>query len=109
MTIGSRLDITIDTTVEFTFIISNDGQDPIELKFPSGLAVDFVVCQDGTEVWRWSDGRMFTQAIESTTLSPGESVSYTGRWHNPDPGEWTAVATLEAVNVSLKATSSFQV
>src|SRR5690606_11346583 len=31
--------------------------------FPNGQAFDFVVEQDGRELWRWSAGRAFSQAV----------------------------------------------
>jgi len=30
---------------------------------------------DDTEVWRWSDGQMFAQAVRTETLAPGDSVT----------------------------------
>ena len=41
----------------------------VELDFPDGQTHDFVVLDAaGSEVWRWSDGRMFTQAHAEQVL-----------------------------------------
>jgi hypothetical protein len=47
---------------------------PLKLEFGSGQTFDVVVRdEDGKDVWRWSDGRGFTQALRSETVS-GERV-----------------------------------
>ncbi len=43
---------------------------PLELNFGSGQTFDVVVRdEEGKDVWRWSDGRGFTQALRSETVS----------------------------------------
>ena len=47
---------------------------PLKLEFGSGQTFDVVVRdEDGKDVWQWSDGRGFTQALRSETVS-GERV-----------------------------------
>ena len=97
MTLEATLDPTVDDDVEFVFHVVNTGTDPIELTFRSGLTADLTVYDaDGETVWQWSEGRMFTQAVERATLDPGEAFEQQFRWNEPPDGTYTAVATLEA-------------
>lgn len=83
--------------VEFVFRVTNTGKAPVELTFRSGLVADVVVYDaTGEERWRWSDSRMFTQALESETLAPSQILEYTRIWKDPPSGEYTAVGCLEA-------------
>lgn len=98
-----------DDAVAFTFVVTNAGDEPVELRFRNGLAADFVVLDGETAVWRWSDGRLFTQALWSEPLAPDGSVTYEATWSDPVPGTFDAVATLEASNVDLEARTEFGV
>lgn len=72
-----------DGEVELTLQVTNPSDQPVELTFPTGQSFDFVVQRDGRELWRWSADRMFTQAMRSTTLAPGETVTHQATWHPP--------------------------
>jgi hypothetical protein len=106
--------LTVDVgsgAVEFALTIDNGGTEPAEVTYRSGLHADFAVSEgaDGPEVWRWSEGRMFTQAIETETLEPGESVRYTAAWEDPSPGEYAVTASLAAADADLERRKSFTV
>ena len=96
MSLEATLDASVDGAVEFEFTVNNTGDGPVELQFRSGKVADVAVLDDGEEVWRWSAGRMFTQALQSRTLAPGESVSHQFTWDDPQSGTYTARGTLEA-------------
>ena len=99
MALTGSLDTQVETDrVSFTFTVENAGDDPVILSFRDACTADFAVLDGETERWRWSRGRMFTQALQSESLDPGESVTYEGEWQNPEAGTHTAVATLEAEN-----------
>lgn len=91
--------------VRFEVTITNNGSESVDLRFRSGLEVDVAVMAGDTEVWRWSDGRFFTQALQTLKLAPGESERYIRRWENPSPGDFTAVATLEDRGRSARTTT----
>ncbi|MCX7597700.1 MAG: BsuPI-related putative proteinase inhibitor [Armatimonadetes bacterium] len=60
--------------IALRLLVRNDGDEPVELKFPSGKTYDFFLRDVARRlIWRWSDGRVFTMAIVERTLSPGES------------------------------------
>jgi hypothetical protein len=92
------------TPVEFRMTLRNQGDVAVDLLFMSGQSYDITIATaDGTEVWRWAVGRMFTQSIREVTLAPGETREYTATWEGrdndgnvPPPGEYRATAVLTA-------------
>jgi hypothetical protein len=95
--------------VSFAFTVENDGDEPVTLSFRDACNADFAVFNDEDERWRWSQGRMFTQALQSESLDPGESVTYGGEWQDPKTGSYAAVATLEADNHDCETRAEFSV
>lgn len=71
---------TTADSVRFVLQVTNSGPAPVVLEFPSGQTHDFVVTRGGTELWRWSADRVFTQALRSETLAPGETRAFDGAW-----------------------------
>lgn len=110
MTLVGQLD-TMETRdgLGFEFTVTNRSPDPVELEFRSGLQADFAVLDADAEIWRWSDGKAFTQMLETKTLDPGDSISYSRTWTDPVPGTYTAIATLEASGESVEATADIEV
>ena len=106
MALEGRLDAVVDGTVEFSFSVTNADTEPIVLRFRSGLVADVAVLAGDEVVWRWSEGRAFTQALGAETLLPGESFVHSATWDDPDRGEYEAVASLEATNVDLESRTS---
>ncbi|MES3516415.1 MAG: BsuPI-related putative proteinase inhibitor [Natronomonas sp.] len=102
--LNTVLEVTVGDGVEFRLTLSNGGDTPIELTFRDGCRVDFAAVSDGDTVWRYSDGRMFTQAISTADLQPGESATFTATWNDPEPGDYTAEATLRTTADSPSAT-----
>lgn len=126
MDLEASLDATVaDAGVEFTYTVENVSDEPAELTLRSGKKADVAVydasdpeglprrarspsggaeTRSGTPddepepdpVWRWSDGQMFTQALESRTIDAGEETTFTFTWEEPDSGEYVGVATLDS-------------
>jgi len=67
-------------SVRFLLQVTNATQGPLTLHFRSGQSYDFVVTDGGRTVWSWASDMMFTQALRSETLAPGETKSYTETW-----------------------------
>ncbi|WP_135820110.1 BsuPI-related putative proteinase inhibitor [Halostella litorea] len=109
MALHGSLDVAADDGVTFVFTVENDGAEPVDLRFPDALEADFAVHDGDREVWRFSEGRMFAQALGSETIPPGESATYEASWDDPESGEYDAVATLEARESDCEARAAFSV
>lgn len=60
--------------------VTNTGAKAVKLTFPTAQKQDFAVTdKDGAEVWRWSEGQMFAQAITETNVEPGATYNYFGK------------------------------
>jgi len=94
--------VKVDTArgdVRFAIEVNNDSRKRVELNFPSGRTHDFAVLDaNGKEVWRWSQGRMFTQSMQNHLLESNDSVVYAERWSPPARGRYTLVAQLNSEN-----------
>ncbi len=56
-------------------VIRNTTSEPLQITTPSGQQFDFEIRdEEGDIVYRWSDGRAFTQALTIIDLSPGVKV-----------------------------------
>ena len=109
MPLRGTLDATVSDDVQFTFIVTNEGDDPVDLSFSDALEADFAVRDGGEEVWRFSDGQMFAQMLGSETIDPGGTATYEAAWEDPDPGSYTAIATLEARDGDCEAEAELSV
>lgn len=97
MPVAMSLDADVDDEVAFHVILEYSGTEPIELEFPTGNIVDIAVFESecDSEVWRWSDGKMFTHAVLRRTIEPGERLTQACAWPTPCRGRLNAIATLE--------------
>lgn len=100
--IAASLGVTNEgASLRLALQVVNRGKKSVELTFPSGQTHDFVVLDSlGREVWRWSQGRLFTQALQNKLLSRGESLSMSETWQAPalKAGRYTAIAVLKSEN-----------
>jgi len=102
--IASSLDVQLRDAVSFAFHVTNNATKRLELTFPNGLTHDLVILDDaGREVWRWSEGRMFTQTLQNHVLETNETVSYAAVWSPAEHhGAFTAVALLNSENYPIE-------
>ncbi len=98
-------------SVELSMRVTNAGAKDVEISFPSGQTYEFVVLDSvGRQVWRWGEGRMFTQALQNKSLSSGEAMRIAERWeHGTLHGKYTAVATLRSSNFPMEQRVDFVV
>jgi hypothetical protein len=109
--LAASLDVSVAGAREVTFAlhVTNRAEKNVELMFPSGQTHDFIV-QDanGREVWRWSEGRMFTQALQSKLLSGSETTTYQDAWQpGTRTGRFTVVASLRSTNHEVRQVAEF--
>jgi len=107
-TIASSLDVKLGESVEFSFRVTNSSNKRVELRFPSGQTHDLIVLDpQGREVWRWSNGRMFTQSMQNKVLGASDTLTFTETWHPDHPGTYTAVASLLSQNFPTEQRAEF--
>src|SRR4029078_10248612 len=57
------------STLRFSLDVRNVDKKKLELRSPDGQTHDFAVLDSaGHEVYRWSEGRMFTQSLQNRTI-----------------------------------------
>jgi hypothetical protein len=104
------LEVTVGDEVRLRFTVANVSDEAVELTFRDSGRADFAVLRDdGEEVWRWSDGRMFMQVVQYSDLQPGQEATFTESWPDPRPGNYTAEATLRAADHDVTARTPFSV
>ena len=107
-----------DEGVDLALTVTNGGDDPVTLRFRTGQRAEFAA-YDGVDadldpadldhadpVWRHGEGRLFTQALGTETLAPGESATYEGTWRDPPAGDYLIVGTLTAEDRDAEATAT---
>lgn len=99
MPLTTTLDIdATPETVTFTFTVRNDGDDTIDVQLRSAKHADVAVLDEDAEVWHWSEGQMFAQMMQPVSFDPGHTETYEFEWPDPEPGDYEAVATLNAMD-----------
>jgi hypothetical protein len=85
-----------EDAMSFALEVKNTGKRS-EVRFNSGKTHDFVVLDElNREVWRWSEGRLFTQSLQTKQLKTGDAVRYTATWDDAVPGNYRVVAELNS-------------
>lgn len=113
--LGTTLDVNVNArdvneeSVKFALHVGNNTKKMIELRFPNGQTHEFIVVDEfGKEVWRWSKGRMFTQAIRNKLLKGREETVFEERWNTQGMrGKYTAVAILRSDNHPVETSVEF--
>ena len=107
---ASSFKVNVAHGVDFTLDVSNNTSKMAELRFPSGRTHDFVVLdQTGKEVWRWSNGRMFTQVLQNKLIKSRQKAVFAERWEKPNVhGKFTAVAILASENLPVQERVEFE-
>jgi hypothetical protein len=96
--------------VKLALHVINNGKRRIEVRFPDARTHDFVVMDStGREVWRWSEGRLFTQALQNRVVDSRETLTFDASWRPAHVGRYTAVAVLSSTNHPLRARADFRI
>ncbi|MGQ0645981.1 MAG: BsuPI-related putative proteinase inhibitor [Gemmatimonadaceae bacterium] len=109
--LAASLDVRVGEAVAMALRVYHGGPRTVELNFPSGHTHDFVVMDStGRQVWKWSKGRLFTQAMQNRLLRRDDTLSYRAEW---DPGElhgtFLAVVSVKSDNHPLEQRLTFLV
>lgn len=109
--VAATLEVKVsEPSVRLVLHVTNTGEDPLELSFATSQRYEFVVEEpSGEEVWRWSEGMAFLQALSEATLAPGESWDMEAVW---DPGsrsgEYVARGMVTARGEAIEQTATFE-
>ena len=112
-TLGTTFNIIRPTgdagSLKFALRVVNNTTKMVEIQFPDGQTHDFVVNDStGKEVWRWSEGRMFTQAMKSKTLKGKDDTVFEESWEaKGHHGAFTALAILKSENFPVETSVQF--
>ncbi len=76
------LDVKEDeNSLQFTMTLENESDEPKQVEFSSGQKFDITVKDErGNTVYHFAEGKMFTQAIISETIEPGQSLTLEDTW-----------------------------
>jgi len=110
--VAAALEVKVRDGIEFAFRVTNNAASKLELLFPTGQTHDIVVVDSlGREIWKWSEGRMFTQALQNKILESNGSLAWNASLHAKTipPGRYTAVASLLSENKPLEQRVEFEV
>ncbi|KMM57874.1 proteinase inhibitor [Bacillus glycinifermentans] len=100
--------------IEFRMSVVNHSDEAVAFEFSSGQKFELIVSdKEGNERYRYSKGKMFTQAFQTMTLNPKETYDFTDVWKEvPEPGVYdvnvTFLGRAEQLAV-LRAGTSFEV
>lgn len=94
--LARSVNVSVSEDVTFSLHLTNWLERRAELTFPNGQTHDFYVLDStGREIWRWSTGRMFTQAMQKRSIGSRETLSFDERWVPAGrTGDFTAVGVL---------------
>lgn len=88
--------VEVGKTVRFTLRVTNIAGRVADLEFPSSQQYDFWVTRGDTEVWRWSDGRVFTPTVGRRTIDPQSAITLAEPWAATPAGNYTVHGELRA-------------
>lgn len=104
------LEVRVGETVDLDFVVTQRADQRMELTFHDGRTHEVVILDaQGTPVWRWSQGRLFTRAMQQRVLRRGDRLTFRERWVPSAPGAYTAVATLRSTEHPLTERVAFVV
>lgn len=100
-----------DDGVHLTYQVENVNVEVVPLTFRSGQRYDMRVTEVGASapLWRASEGRMYTMAIEHHTLETGDTWTFEETITDLPDGAYDAHAELQAEEVSAPADTSFTI
>jgi hypothetical protein len=97
----SVVPIADNEKVKFELLIKNNEESPLHFEFPSSQFYEITVSdQSGQEVYRYSKGRFFLQALQTTKIEPHQTYRKVENWDykvsgkRVPAGQYTVTATL---------------
>lgn len=77
---------SVGEEIEMTLVLRNRSDESVSLGFNDGQTYDFIIKKlpEDKEVWRWSEGKFFTEALWFIKLEPYEKKTYVFKWDQKD-------------------------
>ncbi len=74
-----KMSYSVGEPIKMTLKVFNYTEEDIVFRFNNSQRYDFIIeDEEGNEIWRWSEGRMFAQMLGEEILGPSNSeVIYT--------------------------------
>ena len=94
-----RTTYAVGEPIVITLKVFNHTGEEITFNFSSSKRYDFVIeDDDGNELWRWSEARMFLMVLGEDVLGPGkEETTYTEKYEGElEQGDYKITGTFEA-------------
>lgn len=93
----------IDYQAEFMITLTNKSKEMKKLEFPTSQKYEIIITDENEqEVYRYSAGKMFTQAIEYALIKPEESMQWEEIWEfkqgDIKPGKYNVNILIKAHN-----------
>jgi hypothetical protein len=85
-----KIDLPRDTfssgeNIPIELFLKNEGVEAVKLFYRTAQKFEVVVqSRRGSEIWRWSADKFFTQMLEEVILQPGEEMSFSVSWNQVD-------------------------
>jgi hypothetical protein len=96
-----------ENATNFKFTVKNNAATDAVLEFSSGQQFEVTVMnENGEEVYRFSEGRVFTQAFQNLTIPAGESVEWLDSWKHDDSistGKYEVKVKIVALTINGKS------
>lgn len=87
--------------MRFELSLTNEGDEKAFIQFPSGQQFEItVINQDNQEVYRYSDGKMFTMALVMREIAPKETLVWADEWEEATAGEYTVIGELQIMSIN---------
>ncbi len=94
-----QLGVTLETgRVRWGLTVTNRGDAPVTLVYPTSQDGDVVLRRDGAVAYRWSAGQAFAEGVRCQVLGAAQQyrVELGGVPLDVEPGDYTLVASLAA-------------
>jgi len=94
-----QLGVTLETgRVRWGLAVTNRGDAPVTLVYPTSQDGDVVLRRDGAVAYRWSAGQAFAEGVRCQVLGAAQQyrVELGGVPLDVEPGDYTLVASLAA-------------
>ena len=88
--------VEVGKSVRFALRLTNAGGRTEDLRFSSGQLYDFWVTDGDREIWRWSEDRAFSQALETRKIPTQDSLVFEESWTSEGRGTYVAHGLLKA-------------